>query len=199
MKKDNYFTKKSGWGRKRSGRRIVRRAKKKNYKYILNEDGFLRSVERSDQALSIVHDDVGIYYDATSPSKIEDLIQSELSSEQNIRATKLINKWKSLRLSKYNSAREYKGALPERYVLAIDQVVGDLSVEYGLASKESFHRMLGAALSEHPDARVVLKVHPDVYTCKKSGYFNISDVLQNDRILVIACLLYTSPSPRDRG
>jgi capsular polysaccharide export protein len=175
-----------GWGRKRSGYKATRLKNKYGAVLDLQEDGFLRSVERSDQALSIVHDDVGIYYDATSPSKIEDLIQSELSSEQNIRATKLINKWKSLRLSKYNSAREYKGALPERYVLVIDQVVGDLSVEYGLASKESFHRMLGAALSEHPDARVVLKVHPDVYTCKKSGYFNISDVLQNDRILVIA-------------
>ena len=50
----------------------------------------------------------------------------------------------------------------EPYVLVVDQSAGDRSIALGLADARCFQRMLQAALEEHPDCTVVLKVHPDV-------------------------------------
>ena len=47
--------------------------------YVALEDGFLRSVglgEAGATSLSVVVDDLGIYYDATRPSRLEQQIQS---------------------------------------------------------------------------------------------------------------------------
>ena len=51
--------------------------------------------------------------------------------------------WRAARVSKYNHAREYSGALPSRYVLVADQTLGDASIRYGLADASSFARMFG--------------------------------------------------------
>lgn len=153
---------------------------------MLLEDGFLRSVEREDEALSVVFDDQGIYYDATAPSRIEALIAAPLDEQKRTRAQALCEKWRVLRLSKYNAAREYAGELPDRYVLVIDQTAGDLSIQYGLADASSFHRMLAAALAENPEAAVVVKMHPDIYTRKKAGHFDPAELRKNPRILVVA-------------
>lgn len=50
-----------GWGRARE------MAAWKGLPWLLLEDGFLRSVEREDAALSLVVEDLGIYYDASAP------------------------------------------------------------------------------------------------------------------------------------
>ncbi|MDF7808291.1 hypothetical protein P4E94_12630 [Pontiellaceae bacterium B12219] len=175
-----------GWGRKRSGRLAVLNAGNKDANFILQEDGVLRSMGREDVALSIVNDDVGIYYDATAPSRLEKLIFMSLESGEQVRANRLVEQWRALRLSKYNAAREYAGELPERYVLVVDQVAGDLSVEYGLANADSFRTMLKAALDENPDSAVVVKMHPDIYTRKKAGHFDIQTLEKNPRIKMVA-------------
>lgn len=56
-----------GFGRKRSGGRAREMAAWKGLPWLLLEDGFLRSVEREDAALSLVVEDLGIYYDASGP------------------------------------------------------------------------------------------------------------------------------------
>ncbi len=63
-----------GWGRKKSGLRAVKLAKKHHTSFVLLEDGFIRSLGlgvNSSPSFSLVEDDVGIYYDATSPSKLK--------------------------------------------------------------------------------------------------------------------------------
>jgi capsular polysaccharide export protein len=150
------------------------------------EDGFLRSVGREDAPCSIVVDDEGIYYDATAPSRLERLVKRGLDSRETAHANALIKAWRELRLSKYNAARECAGPLPQRYVLVVDQVAGDLSIVHGAADAAAFKRSLAAALEENPGATVVVKTHPDLHTRAKAGHFDVREPEAMDRVVVIA-------------
>jgi capsular polysaccharide export protein len=177
-----------GWGRKPSAVKAHKLAARLKLPYISLEDGFLRSVNPGDgdSPLSLVMDDQGIYYDATSPSSLETLISKPLSLAQSDRAIALRSNWQINRVSKYNHRPEYHGELPERYVLVVDQTLGDASVRFGLANEQSFQHMLDAALAENPDCMVLIKIHPDVFTGIKSGYFDPQTLSPQDRVKVVA-------------
>ena len=134
----------------------------------------------------MVFDGKGIYYDATSPSRLEDLIREPLDIAQRDRGRAIMRLWRDQRVSKYNAAPEYRGPLPDRYVLVIDQVAGDASVRYGNADHGSFDRMLRRALDENPDATVIVKVHPDAFTRDKAGHFDVKALAGIERVEVIA-------------
>lgn len=162
-----------GWGRKLTGERALALARRTGLPWLLAEDGFLRSVGLGDRepALSIVLDDLGIYYDAHGPSRLEALIAAGHDATAQARALALAQAWRAGRVSKYNHAREWPGLLAPGDVLVVDQTAGDSSIGFGLADAGSFRRMLEAALDEHPHARIVLKVHPDVIAGRKRGHF----------------------------
>lgn len=176
------------WGRKPSAAAALAFANRHGLALLRIEDGFLRSVEVGNQApaLSVVVDDLGIYYDASTPSRLEMLVACPLTEAQHIRAQALVSAWQAARVSKYNHAREYAGELPARYVLVADQTQGDASIRHGLADASSFQRMLAAALAENPDCTVLLKTHPEVMAGRKRGHFDFAALLQNPRILVLA-------------
>jgi capsular polysaccharide export protein len=161
------------WGRKPSARQAAARAADWGLPLVRLEDGFLRSVDlgEDEPPLSVVLDDVGIYYDAGAPSRLEQLVGQALSPSQADRADVLAARWRAARVSKYNQAREAPGLVRERDVLVVDQTFGDASIAFGRATPASFTRMLEAALDEHPSARVLLKVHPDVLAGRKRGHF----------------------------
>jgi capsular polysaccharide export protein len=161
------------WGRKPSARRAEAWAAERGLPLVRLEDGFLRSVGLgADEApLSIVVDDLGIYYDAGAPSRLERLVARPLDAAERSRAVALAAQWRGARVSKYNQGREAPGLLDEGDVLVVDQTFGDASIAFGSATPASFTRMLAAALDEHPAARVVLKVHPDVLAGRKRGHF----------------------------
>jgi capsular polysaccharide export protein len=175
-----------GWGRKWSGRRAVDLAAQLQKEFLLIEDGFLRSVGRFDPALSFVLDKTGIYYDATMPSDLEQLVQIKLSEVDIARSRSLIKMWRSERLSKYNSEREISQVLPLPYVLILDQTLGDASIQFGKDRTIGFHHILGAALTEYPDHYIVLKIHPDVATNGKKGHLDQSDISVSNRVRIIA-------------
>ena len=161
------------WGRKRSGRGIRRRAAQQGKPVVCLEDGFLRSLGLGpdDPALSLCVDDLGIYYDANEPSRLEVLIQNPLEAGEQLRAEALQRQWCDLRLSKYNGALE--SPCPNQpFVLVVDQTVGDLSIQYGCADHTSFESMLASALKDWPHHQIVVKVHPDVAAGRKRGYLN---------------------------
>jgi capsular polysaccharide export protein len=178
----------AGWGYRRSGRFAQRVAKKQGLDCVLLEDGFLRSVGigMKNPPMSIVVDDKGIYYDATKPSRLELLIGRDLLQHERKRAQALIEAWREARVSKYNHLREYAGALPDRYVLVIDQTYGDNSIIHGMADERSFHRMLDAALSENPDCTALVKIHPAVFAGLKKGHFSPSKLASVSRVRVLA-------------
>ena len=177
----------AGWGLKLSGRIAARQAARNGLPCLRLEDGFLRSVGLGpgDAPLSIVVDDLGVYYDATRPSRLESLISEPLSPDESARAQSLILAWRAARVSKYNHLRDFVGELPEQYVLVADQTFGDASIRYGNAGPESFRRMLQTALDEHPEASVLVKIHPDVFSGRKRGYFDPSALSSIPRVQVL--------------
>lgn len=172
-----------GWGEKANTARARRFAARHQLPYWRIEDGFLRSVGlgvSGEPPLSIAADDLGIYYDARGPSRLETLLAAPEPGPDPLsdpallaRARSLIERIREARLSKYNDAPTEPPSLGPRdrpRVLVVDQTAGDLSITCGLASASSFTDMLEAARAEHPDAEIVIKTHPDVLAGKKRGY-----------------------------
>lgn len=180
-----------GWGRKPSFLWAARYARVRGLPCLSLEDGFLRSVGIGREAppLSLIVDDLGIYYDATAPSRLEALIAAgALDAQQAQRARDLIAAWRAGRVSKYNCSRDWDegmGELPPRFVLVVDQTFGDASILGGLADASSFRRMLQAALDEHPDRDIVLKVHPEVFAGRKQGHFGRLSAGEAARVKVL--------------
>nr|WP_321524328.1 hypothetical protein [uncultured Cohaesibacter sp.] len=174
-----------GWGRK-SGHLAARMARRRGTPVLLLEDGFMRSFRRNDPSLSVVLDDLGIYYDAHGPSRLEGLISTPLEGNEAARIEAILKRWRDAKLSKYNDGREFDGPLPDRYVLVIDQVRHDASIGYGMADGASFQRMFAAACAENPGLDIVVKMHPDVFTRSRAGHFDVEQLRQMPNVHVIA-------------
>ncbi|OYT85575.1 MAG: beta-3-deoxy-D-manno-oct-2-ulosonic acid transferase [Burkholderiales bacterium PBB6] len=166
------------WGLKPSAARAAAYAQAHGLPLLRLEDGFLRSVGLGpdDPPCSVVLDDLGIYYDARQPSRLERLISEGVTPLQAARARALQQAWCSARISKYNAARDDVQVHAAGAVLVVDQTHGDASVLHGQANTASFQRMLAAALAEHPQRRVILKVHPDVVAGRKHGWLHMADL-----------------------
>lgn len=165
-----------GWGLRPSAGKARAYAEQHYLPYIALEDGFLRSLGLGVMGyppFSVVYDDVGIYYDTTRSSRLEQLILSSHFSatdlQQAEQAVRLIVRHQ---LSKYNHNPDYvsNGPKTSEIVLVIDQTFGDMAVKYGRANESDFQQMLDAAIGENPDAQIWVKTHPDVISGKKKGY-----------------------------
>lgn len=176
------------WGRKPSAIKAEKCASRHGLPLLRLEDGFLRSVGlgNQQQPFSIVLDDVGIYYDAAAPSRLEQLISLPLTVAEQQRADALIKQWQQARVSKYNHSREVLPEFPRPFVLVVDQTFGDASIEFGLANATSFQQMLQSALETYPDHDIVLKIHPDVLAGKKRSHFQADVTKMSDRIRLLA-------------
>ncbi|SFB59635.1 Capsule polysaccharide biosynthesis protein [Rhizobium sp. NFR07] len=137
------------------------------------EDGFIRSFDiglSHEPGRSIILDDLAFYYDATKPSRLETILNSDFKPN-------FIERWKTRdaihyitrnRISKYNNAPEelpadLSRASGRKKILLIDQRAGDASIAGALASESSFKRMVDEAF-KHKDADVIVKIHPDALT-----------------------------------
>ena len=220
IKKNKFFSKTAsvdsdeiviGWGRKKSASIARQYADHNGLQYLNLEDGFLRSVGlgmNNSPLLSMVIDDLGIYYDATCPSRLENILNGNFSEIPDLppfsrlkqhglnspdpleneelitRARQCIQQIMENHLSKYNSSSDIMLPITDRpRVLVADQTAGDLSIKYGMAKPESFTQMLDSALAEHPDAEIFVKIHPDTFTGKKQGH--LSQAGNHPRVHVI--------------
>lgn len=174
-----------GWGRKLPAQIAADVARRRRCPFWTLEDGFLRSIGLGKQnfpAFSCVLDDLGIYYDAATPSRLERLI-AEIEPRDLSRASFVRKEIVRLRLTKYNHLPDRSPGLPRggRRLLLVDQVSGDFSVRGSQADEHTFSGMLQAAL-EIPDARIVLRIHPDVMAGCARGFF--STLPQDERIVL---------------
>ena len=174
------------WGRKATARRAEAYANRHQLPLLRLEDGFLRSVGlgHQDEPLSVVLDDIGIYYDASQPSRLEQLIGIPLTSAESNRTASLLQRWQDARISKYNHNRDYSGALPAAFVLVADQTYGDASIAFGQATAASFQQMIEQAKVLFPQHTILLKVHPDVAAGKKNGHFDLAALQQQGVVLL---------------
>ncbi|WP_302138309.1 capsular polysaccharide biosynthesis protein [Halomonas alkalicola] len=164
-----------GWGSKPTARRAQRLARRRGLPYVALEDGFLRSLglgAMGYQPHSLVVDRRGIYYDASRASDLECLIiEAGFSADELARARQAMARIARHRLSKYNHAPDRPLPPSDRpRVLVVDQTLGDASIHHGGADATTFASMVQAALDEHPDAEILVKVHPDVIAGKKRGH-----------------------------
>jgi len=175
-----------GWGRKKTGRFALWCHKKFGGKLILQEDGFIRSLGLGvdgSPSFSIIEDDVSIYYDASQPSKLENILNSYdfKSDVWLIQTTKeAIELIKKYNISKYNNAPDIsKGFFDNEQkskVLIVAQTAGDASLEYGRGNVFSTQQMIKDAFKENPNAAIYIKIHPDVLAGKKPSDIKAEDI-----------------------
>jgi len=138
------------------------------------EDGFLRSRGLGAELtspLSLVTDDLGIYYDPTQPSRLEDLIaeRTTLRPDQQLRAELLTEHLITNGLSKYNIGHPAPD-LPEGHrILVPGQVEDDASIQLGTSAVRTNLDLLRATRAANPDAVLIYKPHPDVEAGLRDG------------------------------
>ncbi len=140
------------------------------------EDGFLRSRGLGADLiapLSLVLDDLGIYYDPTAPSQLEELINSatSLPDAATGRAEKLMKQIIGSGLSKYNlAADDLPADLPKgRRILVPGQVEDDASIRLGTFEVSTNRDLLTATRAANPAAVILYKPHPDVEAGLRTG------------------------------
>ena len=172
------------WGQRPVSKRGRWVARQTGAGLLTVEDGFLRSVHpgvTGEAPLSLVVDDIGIYYDAHAPSRLEHLIQQ---TEDPGDAAAIMARLRTLGLSKYTPVRREQVAPPDPgYVLIVDQTRGDRSINGSLADSATFAQMLEAARSENPGARLLIRTHPDCQTGAKQGHFGSEDLRDGETLL----------------
>ncbi len=145
------------------------------------EDGFLRSRGLGADLvppLSLVCDDLGIYYDPTRPSRLERLVaqRATLRPDQAARAEALIRRLITAGLSKYNLG----GTLPDlpagHRILVPGQVEDDASIRLGAGRITTNLALLQTVRAQNPDAVILYKPHPDVEAGLRPGAIDRPDL-----------------------
>ena len=181
----------AGWGRRPSSKKSRAYAQRQGLPHLALEDGFLRSYGMGEQfpPLALVVDGSGIYYDSTSPSDLENLLNAheDLLATINTDVARAKQRILECKFSKYNHAPLLQeGTLypkDRERILIVDQTFGDMSVALGGASGDTFAAMLAAARAENLQATIYVKTHPDVSSGRKRGY--LTRVSEDRRTVVL--------------
>lgn len=189
-----------GWGRKKSFKRASKAARRSHVPVLSIEDGFVRSLDSgisSKYGMSVVVDDLGIYFDLAKPSRLEQFILQNCdkwSSLPSQSAQSMMTKLCDNNLSKYNNTTycpELNSLLSSAtnarpaptsscyHVLLIDQTYGDASIEGAGADAKQFEKMLKIACRTHPQAAIWIKAHP----AGKQGYLTALKLPKNVKLL----------------
>ena len=140
------------------------------------EDGFVRSVGLGVdliKPLSLVLDKTGIYYDATAPSGLEQILNkaNQFSPALLLQAQQLRHKLIKLKLSKYNVGGTINLDLPpnKKIILVPGQVETDASILKSSFEIKTNLALLETVRKENPQAFIIYKPHPDVVAGSRYG------------------------------
>ena len=153
---------------------------------ITVEDAFLRSVLPGRAKgriarrgpIGLLVDPVGLHFDPSGPSLIENLIAQGATTGQEQRAREAMARLQAADLSKYNGHRPELPAPHPGYVMVIDQTRNDASLMG--AGRERFLTMLDAARREHPDRPILLRSHPETINGLRPGHLDRNDLRSGD-------------------
>lgn len=168
------------WGHSRYAPRGEAVAKRFAKPLIRLEDAFLRSVKpkaMGGQRLGLMLDDMGIHFDASQPSRLEDILCRHPLADPALlaRAQDGIARLQQADLSKYNLHDPEIVTDFDDVVLVIDQVRDDASIRKAGAGAHSFAQMLAQAKADHPDALILLKTHPETVQGLRIGHYSTKD------------------------
>lgn len=137
------------------------------------EDGFLRSRGLGADLvppLSLVTDDLGLYYDPARESRLERLILTPPPAGGLGRAERLVARLAALGLSKYNLPAAALPDLPPGHrILVPGQVEDDASIRLGAGDIRSNRALLAEVRARNPRAIILFKPHPDVTAGLRPG------------------------------
>lgn len=145
------------------------------------EDGFLRSRGLGAELtppLSLICDDLGIYYDPTQESRLERLItaRASLRPDQDRRAEALIRTLTGEGLSKYNLGGPVPDLPDGHRILVPGQVEDDASIRLGAGEIATNLALLEKARADNPGAAILYKPHPDVEAGLRPGHVAEADL-----------------------
>lgn len=166
------------WGRNHE--LLQAKLKEQNIPVWVMEDGFIRSVGLgADLRLpsSLVIDEQGIYYDSLAPSDIVTAIKNQaLNMLQEQRIKELLKQLIDLNISKYNVGQQdvenlyaQKNHSSLQWILVPGQFEKDKSITYSQSAIKSNLALLQKVREDHPDAFVIFKEHPDLYSGVREG------------------------------
>lgn len=155
------------------------------------EDGFLRSRGLGAALvppLSLVTDDLGIYYDPNRESRLERLILTPLPPGGRVRAERLLAQLLAAEVTKYNlpgaGLPDLGSDLSGRQVLVAGQVEDDASIRLGTTTVCTNLGLLTAAAKANPGARLIYKPHPDVEAGLRPGAIAPRDLTKLTSVVV---------------
>ncbi len=147
------------------------------------EDGFLRSEGLGaalTPPLSLALDDIGIYFDPTRESRLDQLIRqsANLPIGELRRAERLRQDVVRRAVTKYGGATPAPEVSTDdrQTILVVGQVEDDASVVLGAGAVRSNIDLLKAAREARPDARLLWKPHPDVEAGLRVGKVSEDDL-----------------------
>ena len=136
------------------------------------EDGFIRSRGLGAALvppLSLVADDLGIYYDPSRESRLERLMTAPLPPGGSARALALAKALQATGITKYNLSGPAP-VLPQGHrILVPGQVEDDASIRLGAGDVRTNLALLARVRAENPDAVLIYKPHPDVEAGLRPG------------------------------
>lgn len=151
------------------------------------EDGFVRS-----SALGATHatpysiciDKTGLYYDATGPSDIENILNTwPFDDDPDVlkKAERVLQTINDLKISKYNPARfatnqTINAIKTTKRVAVLGQVYSDAAIRYGNPDGWSTEELIQLARLENPEAEVLFRPHPETYDGYKKSKVKRSKV-----------------------
>lgn len=146
------------------------------------EDGFIRSIGLGSdltRPYSLVFDDVGIYFDATMPSRLENILNYHKFSPYEIESAKKLREiLVNSKISKYNDDKDviitHKNS---KIALVIGQVEDDASVRIGADGMKNIE-LLRLARQNSPHAHIIYKPHPDVVSGNRVGVVKTTEALK---------------------
>jgi capsular polysaccharide export protein len=142
------------------------------------EDGFLRSSglgAKFHRPLSWVTDELGIYFDPRTPSRLEKLLQTgDYTAGEMADAEELLQFLREHRLTKYNVggndigwSRDLAGG--RKVILVPGQVEADASIRCGSPDLRSNGDLLREVRLAEPSAFLIFKAHPDLVAAARHG------------------------------
>lgn len=150
--------------------------KQHNIPLLRMEDGFIRSVGLGANLvapLSLVVDDLGIYFNAENTSRLEQiLLEADNFSEQDLSDAKALQqRLVSAHIGKYNVGigQVHFDAQGKKTILVPGQVEDDASIKSGSPQIKKNLDLLKKVRELNPDAYIIYKPHPDVVSGNRIG------------------------------
>lgn len=151
-------------------------AHRHNIPLLRMEDGFIRSVGLGSNLvppLSLVIDDIGIYFNPETPSRLEYILQNHPFDQQDRQAALHLQKTLTENhISKYNVGNPDIPQPPtdKTVILVPGQVEDDASIRHGSPDIRSNLALLKTVRAQNPDAHIIYKPHPDVVSGNRIGH-----------------------------